>query len=229
MPQTVAWLRLLKWSLPCTFLLLLLHPQRVEGINAVEVRKYLNIDRENGFETATNLFIGSSSILRWDTLPEDMAPLKVIQRGFSGATLAGINRVLDKMVYQYAPARVILFAGVNDLVMTPPASAPAVFESFRKLADGLAEHLPETCLVFIAITPTPARMTIWPEAVQVNERIMEYASKRERVIYIKTDLEFLNDTSEPIPELFIKDGVHLSPGGYAIWVRLLKNALSRCF
>ena len=216
-----------KWCLPALFFVLL-HPLRVEGISSVEVLRYLDNDRKNGFSSDASLFIGSSSILLWDTLTADMAPMKVIQRGFSGATLAGIAQALESMVYPYAPHRIVLFAGANDVVVMPPVSAEEIFQSFRQIADGVAQHLPETCLIYIAITPTPARMASWPEAVKVNQMVENYASKQDSLLYLNTDQEFLDDSARPLSQLFVNDGIHLSPPGYAIWTRLLNQMMHQC-
>ena len=216
-----------KWGLPALFFVLL-HPLRVEGISFVEVLKYLDSDRKNGFSSEANLFIGSSSILLWDTLATDMAPMEVIQRGFSGATLAGIAQALESMVYPYAPDRIVLFAGANDVVVEPALSAGEIFQSYRQIADGVAQHLPETCLIYIAITPTPARMAAWPEAVRVNQLVANYASQQDNLLYLNTDQEFLDDSARPLGQLFVKDGIHLSPRGYAIWTRLLNQMMHQC-
>lgn len=216
-----------KWSLPALFFILL-QPLRVAGISAVEVIKYLDDDRQNGFSSDASLFIGSSSILLWDTLKRDMAPKEVIQRGFSGATLAGIAHTLESMVYPYAPAHIVLFAGANDVVAVPSISAREIFHSFRQIADGVAQHLPETCLIYIAITPVPARMAVWPKAVKVNQMVRSYANERDNVFYLNTDQEFLDDSASPLTELFVSDGIHLSPSGYAIWTRLLNQTVHQC-
>ncbi len=216
-----------KWSLPALFFILL-HPLQVKGISAVEVIKYLDNDRQNGFSSDASLFIGSSSILLWDTLKRDMAPREVIQRGFSGATLSGIAHTLESMVYPYAPARIVLFAGANDVVAVPSISAEDIFRSFRQIADGVAQHLPETCLIYLAITPVPARMAAWPKAVKVNQMVRSYASERDNLFYLNTDQAFLDDSASPLTKLFASDGIHLSSSGYAIWTRLLNQTVQQC-
>ena len=216
-----------KWGLPVLFSVLL-QPQRVAGISPGEVLKYLDHDRQNGFSADASLFIGSSSILLWDTLATDMAPMKVIQRGFSGATLAGIAQALESMVYPYTPPRIVLFAGANDVAVAPAISAEEIFRSFRQIADGIAQHLPETCLIYIAITPTPARMSSWAVAVTVNRMVRDYASARNNLLYLNTDQEFLDDSGNPVSKLFVSDGIHLSSSGYAIWTRLLDRMMPEC-
>jgi hypothetical protein len=39
--------------------------------------------------------VGSSSILLWDTLSEDMAPMQVLNRGFGGSVIAHVTHFAD--------------------------------------------------------------------------------------------------------------------------------------
>ena len=61
------------------------------------------------------LFIGSSSIRRWDTLHADMAPLPVIQRGFGGSRLFDSVYWADRLVLAHDPAVIVMFSGTNDI------------------------------------------------------------------------------------------------------------------
>lgn len=221
------WVLLLKGVLSC-LLLVLLHPQQASGINPQEVRAYLQDDQQHGVVLGANLFIGSSSIRRWTTLAADMAPMTVVRRGFNHATLPGIAQVQEIMVYRYAPTRVILFAGANDLFSTPPASAQQVFHHFRDFAEALAQRLPRSCLFFIAITPTPARMDVWPAARAVNQLVSDYARHHQQVVFIKTEHVFLDENAIPIPEYYAEDGIHLSERGYSLWTQLVKRAFEDC-
>ena len=61
------------------------------------------------------LFIGSSSIVYWKTLKEDMSPHEVINRGFGGAHIAHINNHFNEVVTAYKPKGIVFFCGTNDL------------------------------------------------------------------------------------------------------------------
>ena len=71
-------------------------------------------------------------------------------------------------------------------------------------------------------------MAAWPEAVKVNQLVANYASQQDNLLYLNTDQEFLDDSARPLGQLFVKDGIHLSPPGYAIWTRLLNQMMHQC-
>ena len=49
------------------------------------------------------MFFGSSSIRRWKSLQQDMAPLKVVNRGYGGATLRDLHHNYDIVMADYRP------------------------------------------------------------------------------------------------------------------------------
>ena len=62
------------------------------------------------------LFIGSSSIRRWDDLKERFAGYPIIQRGFGGSEYNDILHYADDIIFPYQPSTIFLYAGENDLV-----------------------------------------------------------------------------------------------------------------
>ena len=88
------------------------------------------------------LFIGSSSIRLWQSLEEDMKPLKVINRGFGGAHIKHINRHLDKIVFPYKPKAIIFFCGSNDI--NGWNSPQDVFAEFEIFFNSVKKELPKT-------------------------------------------------------------------------------------
>ena len=87
---------------------------RLDGFDE-DIEKFIDQDRISPPPKNEFLFIGSSSIRLWDTLDEDMKPLKVINRGFGGAHTKHINRHKDKIVFPYQPKAIIFFCGTNDI------------------------------------------------------------------------------------------------------------------
>ena len=69
---------------------------RLDGFDE-DIEKFIDQDRISPPPKNEFLFIGSSSIRLWDTLEEDMKPLKVINRGFGGAHTKHINDTKIKL------------------------------------------------------------------------------------------------------------------------------------
>ena len=61
------------------------------------------------------LFTGSSSIRFWNSLEDDMHPLKVLNRGFGGAHISHVNHHFEDVIQRYYPKAIVFFCGTNDL------------------------------------------------------------------------------------------------------------------
>ena len=74
-----------------------------------DIEQFVQQDKNSFPPINQFLFIGSSSIRLWQSLEDDMKPLKVINRGFGGAHTKHINRHLDKIVFPYKPKACLLY------------------------------------------------------------------------------------------------------------------------
>src|SRR6266550_4287597 len=79
-----------------------------------EIRKFEDSDRQNPPPKGAVLFIGSSSIQKWNSLADDFPGTKVINRGFGGSEIADSTVYVDRIVVPYRPKMVVLYAGDND-------------------------------------------------------------------------------------------------------------------
>lgn len=71
-----------------------------------EVARFVEGDRIAPPAPCQVLFVGSSSIVKWkDTLATDMAPMRVINRGFGGSHVEYVNLWFDQIVPPYRPRR----------------------------------------------------------------------------------------------------------------------------
>jgi len=177
------------------------------------------------------VFIGSSSIRRWDTLKDDFPRYDVIQRGFGGSTFADANLFVDKIVTPYEPAAVVVFEGSNDIARG--RSGRGVFKDYKQFvklvrqgSDASSEPVP---IFFIGITPTPSRWKHWPQVKIANGLIRAYAEQHDGLYYIDTVTPIMGTAPEPggppSHDLFIDDLLHLNETGYALWVEYITPAL----
>lgn len=168
------------------------------------------------YEPGRVAFTGSSSIRFWEPLQEDFAPWAPIQRGFGGAILWEVAEYIEETVLRHAPRAVVIFAGTNDIFVeiAPDAVADAYRCVVQKIAQGLGD---DVSIHYIAITPTPSRWAIWPNADEANQRIADIASRYAGLHFIDTTAAFLATGEPPAASLFLSDGLHLSDAGYAMW------------
>jgi len=166
------------------------------------------------------VFVGSSSIRLWTTLAQDFPGIPTINRGFGGSELADSVFYEDRLVLAYHPRLVVLFAGTNDLwAGKSPESVAANFTAFRSR---LHAALPQTKLIYIAITLAPSRARIHEQMRTANRLIAADCATDPRCTFLDINPSMLGpDGGTPRPELFRPDQLHLLPAGYAIWTKVL--------
>ena len=61
--------------------------------------------------------------------------------------------------------------------------------------------------------------------MQTNALLKQYCDEDDRVEFVNIYPKMLGANGKPRPELFKKDGVHLSQKGYALWTEMIKPHL----
>lgn len=177
-------------------------------------------DSIGGWPDNPVVFVGSSSIRRWENLAHAYTDYSPLQRGFGGAQLGEVAYYAHELVGRHNPRAIVLYAGTNDV---DAGVAPNVvvdrFRCFRyRIGQELGWNRP---IVFMSIVPNPARWDQWPNAKAVNDAIAAMASNDPALYYADLASSFLATGSPPKASLFVADQLHLSPEGYD----LLNNAL----
>jgi hypothetical protein len=171
------------------------------------------------------VFIGSSSIRLWSTLEHDMRPLPVIQHGFGGAKLADVEFYAERLVSQFTPGAVVVFAGTNDLRPRAKKSPTVLLKTYQRFVERVRSDLPNVSIYFIGITPSPRRWEIWDQALETNRLVREWSERNPALFYIETGPALLAEDGEPDADNYMFDGVHLSAQGYAIWTEIIRTRL----
>jgi GDSL-like Lipase/Acylhydrolase family len=168
------------------------------------------------------LFVGSSSIVRWEeSLAEDMAPVPVINRAFGGSHIEYVNCWFDKIVAPYRARAIVFYAGDNDIdAGTSVDRIVADFDAFMALK---SQSLGTTPVYFISVKPSKARIAQLPLQVLVNDAIRVRAGKRSDLLYLDVVTPTL-EIGKP-KDIFVRDGLHMNRQGYVIWTQVVKPAL----
>jgi len=171
------------------------------------------------------LFAGSSSITRWNRqLPDDMAPLDVVGRGFGGSTMADLLDAADRILLPWAPRALVVYEGDNDLASGRPVDG--VWSDFERFLAWATERLPAARLYFLAVKYSPARRAIWPLMRRLNQRLWELEKQQPgRWFVLDTATPLMTREGEPRAECYAEDGLHLSPAGVAVWRSVIRPAL----
>ena len=173
------------------------------------------------------LFIGSSSIRRWDTLQEDMAPLPIIKRGFGGSRLFDSIYWADRLVLAHDPAVIVMFSGTNDIKGEEPKSAVQVRELFEQFVRRIRRAWCRAPIVYIAINPSMARIEHLDIVIEANRQIARFCERDPSLHFVDTAAALLDEHGLPDPQWFLEDELHLNPAGYALWSEQIKPLVAR--
>lgn len=189
-------------------------PERWESA----IAKFEAQDRENPPAPKGVLFVGSSSIRLWD-LDKWFPRAQAVNRGFGGSEVSDSLHFVDRIVLAHKPRVVVMYAGDNDVAKgVTPATVAKNFASFVK---SVRRELPQTKIVYVAVKPSLKRWSLIDKVRETNRRIQEQCKRSDQLVFVDIDTPMIGDDGKPRPELFAKDGLHLSEQGYALWSKLV--------
>jgi len=168
-----------------------------------------------------SVFVGSSTIRNWD-LAASFPEFKTINRGFGGSEMADSTRFVDRIVVPYSPRVVVVYAGDNDMMNTPSEEIAIQFERFVRAVHA---KLPDTRILYIGIKPSLLRWAQVDRMRVVNDMIRKFCERDDRVGFVDTDQVMLGWDEKPRKELYVADGLHLTPLGYQILTALVRPYL----
>jgi lysophospholipase L1-like esterase len=189
-----------------------------------EVRAYERADRERPPPQNGILFIGSSSIRLWKTLPQDFPGLPVINRGIGGSQIHEVTALIDRLVVPYRPRLIVFYCGSNDLARGRTVSQ--VLRDFDAFVTRVHTVLPEARIAFLSIAPNPARWALVPRFRTVNRSIARAAAGEPLLDYIDVFGHMLRTDGRPRREIFVEDRLHMNAKGYAIWREVIGEYLA---
>ena len=192
-----------------------------------EIKEFIKKDAVNFPKKETILFTGSSSIVYWKTLKQDMHPFRVLNRGFGGAHITHVNNHFKDIVIPYQPRGIVFFCGTNDLAALK--SPQKVFEDFLIFYESVKESLPKAKVFVIGVKPSIARHHLRKKELSLNKFTSDLANEEENLIFIDVWKAMLLDENRANPGLFLEDGLHMNEKGYEIWKKLLRPYLEENF
>jgi len=188
----------------------------------------VKLEELNGQETHPDdsvLFIGSSSVRRWNTIEEDVAPHHPIRRGYGGAKFSDVAVYARRLVYPHKYRALVMFVGNDvqgkDSDKTPDEVEPLV----RHIMEVSRKHQPEAPVLIIEVTPTSSRFEAWKQIRELNARLRDIALTTPHTYFIATAEHYLHPNGTPCDELFVNDLLHLNREGYKVWASLVRRRL----
>jgi lysophospholipase L1-like esterase len=188
------------------------------------IKKFEDADKVTPPPQNAIVFIGASSIVRWN-LPESFPELgtRAINRGFGGSLAADSTRYADRIVIPYKPRIVVFYAGDNDVEANhTPEQIAGDFAAFERKVHAA---LPATQIIFISIKPSIRR---WPWIEQIkgaNALVRQYCATHPHLAFVDIVPQMIGADGKPRKELLVEDGLHMTPAGYKIWNAALRPLL----
>ena len=73
--------------------------------------------------------------------------------------------------------------------------------------------------------PSLARWKKFDEQTKANALVKAYCEREKGLTFVDVVPLMLGPDGTPIPELFVKDGLHMTPKGYEVWTAAVNKAL----
>lgn len=189
---------------------------------ASEIEAFAAWDAKNATPKDPIVFAGSSSIRLWNTR-ERFPRLPVVNRGFGGSQLSDVNTYITETVLRYEPRIVVLYAGDNDI--NAGETVDQVFADYETFVRSVHASDSTVDIVFLPIKPSLQRWALWPQMRTLNERVRAHAASGAHLHYVDLATPMLGADGKPRPELYVEDGLHMTPAGYDGWTTRLGGLL----
>ena len=190
-----------------------------------DIAKLEELDQSEVDPQDAILFIGSSSIRRWESIAEDMAPYNPIRRGYGGARFSDLAVFVERLVYPHEFQALVIFVG-NDITGGENDKSPEeVLRLYDYVVKRVRAKFESQPIFFVAITPTSSRFSGWHRVQSMHRIVREYSDQNPQLHFIDTAAQFLKSDGKPNDSLFVKDRLHLNAMGYDVWAEIIKQAL----
>ena len=167
----------------------------------------------------TYVFVGSSSIRTWDSLPKLFPHVQVVNSGFGGSMASDLLAYLEELVLDFEPDKVFIYEGDNDIF---EKKGPAkIVRQTRRVVRRILKYNGPTPIAVIGAKPSPVRWHLKKKYEKFNRKLKEYCDTNPHVNYVHIWDAMLKQGAID-NDIYLEDGLHLNEKGYAIWERILK-------
>ena len=167
-------------------------------------------------------FAGSSSVVQWD-LKKSFPGAGHVNVGFGGSVIADSTHFAPRILTPFKPGAVVFYAGDNDVGRG--GKPEQVLADFKTFVQAVRKDNPSCRVLFVAIKPSLARWKKFDEQQKANALVKAYCETEKGLTFVDVVPVMLGADGTPIPDLFVKDGLHMTPKGYEVWNAEVRKAL----
>lgn len=190
-------------------------PERWEST----IQKFETQDSVSKIEPGAILFVGSSSIAKWQDVDEYFPSERVLNRGFGGSDFKDLLYYSDRVIYPYQPSKIFIYEGDNDLAKGEKPKK--VLKRAKKLRKEIRKNLGDTPVVFISPKPSVARWELKEQYEALNAMLKDYAEGEENTEFADVWNPALDENGKVYTDIFVEDNLHMNDKGYKIWQEVL--------
>jgi lysophospholipase L1-like esterase len=191
------------------------------------IEQYRRFDKRNTLAKKPVLFVGSSSIVFWETA-KAFPEFPVINRGFGGASLPEVIHYYDDVIQKHAPSTIVVYSDIDvENGKSPEFSANA----FKELVNRVEQDFPATQIVFLSMKPTliddALGRDVRKNKMMTNQILADYSESKDNLHYLDISRVMFADGARLKDEIFLADGMHLNPRGYDLWNPIVRAKLEQ--
>ncbi len=173
------------------------------------------------------LFVGSSSIRKWEDVQSYFPGETVINRGFGGSELTDAIRYANDIIIPYHPRQIIIYSGENDLAYSDSITPAIVLSRFKQLFNIIRSSMSAVPIIYISIKPSPSRQRLMPEMLVANTLIKQFLHSQKKTVFVDVYHKMLDENGNPMPDIFLDDNLHMNAKGYHIWQKAIEPYLQK--
>jgi lysophospholipase L1-like esterase len=192
-----------------------------------EIQHFKELDSAHFPPQNAVLFVGSSSIRKWEDVQDYFPDETVINRGFGGSELTDAIRYANDIIIPYHPRQIVIYSGENDLAYSDSITPEIVLSRFKKLFNIIRSSIPGVPIIYISIKPSPSRQKLMPEMLTANTLIKQFLHSKRKTVFVDVYHKMLDENGKPMPDIFLDDNLHMNPKGYHIWQKAIEPYLQK--
>ena len=191
------------------------------------IDQFKRFDQRNSLPADPILFIGSSSIVYWETA-RAFPNRPVINRGFGGASMEEIIHYYDDIIKPHQPAAIVIYCDINIEIGQQPK---AVLTLYKTLLARIEQDFPQAKVLLLSMKPTLVDHILGQEVLNnkniTNQQLKALSQQKNKLHFVDVAEVMRLKDGRVNPELFLDDGMHLNEKGYQEWNPLMKRALNQ--
>jgi lysophospholipase L1-like esterase len=192
-----------------------------------EIQQFKKLDSAQFPPKNAILFVGSSSFQKWHDVQSYFPNETIINRGFGGSELTDAIRYANDIIIPYHPREIVIYSGENDLAYSDTITAEIVLLRFETLFNIIRNAMPQVPIVYISIKPSPSRKNLMPRMGKANKLINNFLSSKKKTFFVDVYHKMLDKNSNPLPDIFLDDSLHMNANGYHIWQKAIEPYLEK--